>query len=86
MKRQEYLQVLKNKPVEQIPEKFRPRWRHTPTRAIRVPEEFADQLLDIARRLDSQTLSPEMLEEAIAAKMEETKQAVIAEVKRINSL
>ncbi|ANV84607.1 hypothetical protein AWQ21_09555 [Picosynechococcus sp. PCC 7003] len=86
MKKEEYLQVLKNKPVEQIPERFRPRWKHTPTKAIRVPDEFADQLLDIARRLDSQTLSPEMLEEAIAAKMAETKKAVMAEVKRLNAL
>ncbi|MEB3885654.1 hypothetical protein [Lyngbya sp. CCY1209] len=29
-----------------------PKWDHTPTRAIRVPAEFADELLAIARRMD----------------------------------
>lgn len=29
-----------------------PNWNHTPTRPIRVPDEFADELLAIARRMD----------------------------------
>ena len=29
-----------------------PKWKHLPTKAIRVPEVFADRLLDTARQLD----------------------------------
>jgi len=31
---------------------FKPKWKNTPTKAIRVPEKIADQLLEIAKRLD----------------------------------
>lgn len=28
-------------------------WNHSPTKAIRVPEQFADRLLEIAKEIDS---------------------------------
>ncbi len=32
------------------------KWRHMPTQAIRVPAVFAQQLLEIARKLDSESI------------------------------
>lgn len=32
---------------------FKPTWKHTPTRTIRVPVELADNILDYARDLDA---------------------------------
>jgi hypothetical protein len=31
---------------------FIPKWKHTPTKAIRVPKAFEDQLLSLAKNLD----------------------------------
>lgn len=28
------------------------KWNHTPTVAVRIPEQFSDQIIDIARQLD----------------------------------
>ncbi|MBW4685910.1 MAG: hypothetical protein KME40_12615 [Komarekiella atlantica HA4396-MV6] len=33
---------------------YLPKWRHLPTKAIRVPEIFAQQVLQYARQLDAQ--------------------------------
>jgi hypothetical protein len=35
------------------------RWNHTPTRAIRVPEVFVEELLAIARAMDNASASSE---------------------------
>ncbi len=32
---------------------FKPKWKNQPTKTIRVPEKFADQLLVIARQFDN---------------------------------
>jgi hypothetical protein len=32
---------------------FKPKWKNTPTKTIRVPEKFADELLAIARQFDN---------------------------------
>lgn len=57
---------------------FTPRWKHAKTRAVRIPEEFADTILDFARRLDNQTLSPEIYRAWLDKYIEETKQAIAA--------
>lgn len=31
---------------------IKPKWNHTPTIAVRVPEQFSDQIIDVARQLD----------------------------------
>ena len=32
---------------------FEPKWKHQPTKTIRVPVKFADELLAIAREIDN---------------------------------
>ena len=32
---------------------FKPKWKNTPTKTIRVPVKFADELLAIARQFDN---------------------------------
>ena len=73
----------KNRPLEEIHPKFRPRWKHVPTTAIRVPAEFSEVLLEIARRLDNQTISIEDVEAAIATKTAEIKSEVLGELRSI---
>jgi hypothetical protein len=79
-KQGKHLKLLENRAFN-----AHPRWKSLPTKAIRVPEEYADILLKIARRLDNQTLSIQHVEEAIAAKTEEIKQEVIAGVQKLNA-
>ena len=75
----------KNRKPDDIHPAFSPRWKHTPTKAVRVPEEFADIVVEIARRLDNQTLSVELLNEAIAEKTERIKQQVLDGLKQAKS-
>lgn len=41
--------------------KFAPRWQTLPTSAVRIPEEFQPLLLNLARQLDSGSISLEQL-------------------------
>lgn len=48
---------LTGKSLKEIPEGFRgfnPKWNHRPTRTVRVPVVFAQQVVDYAHQLDEQ--------------------------------
>lgn len=43
--------------VDHLP-KYKPKWNHTPTKLIRVPEIYAEEVLKYARELDTGEIKP----------------------------
>ena len=53
-----YLQPIRERKMSEVSlnnlRKEKPKWNNLPTKAIRIPEIFADQLVAIARMLDNE--------------------------------